>query len=181
MPVRDVVIYGHPALRIPAEPVTEITPEILSIIKDLKDTLTVQKGIGLAAPQIGVQKQIFVVDLSTMRDRKYAACKGVFINPEIVFSSKTTEVENEGCLSFPDMRGDVQRPFKIRMKAMMPSGAWRTVEATGLYARCLQHEFDHLHGKLFIDYFNSQDTERNQNECKRFLEYSKNSYPEVYP
>ncbi|MGL5721589.1 MAG: peptide deformylase [Brevinema sp.] len=179
MPVRDVVIYGHPALRIPAQPVTEITPEILSIIKDLKDTLAAQKGIGLAAPQIGVQKQIFIADLSSMNDRKYAACKGVFINPEIIFSSKTMEGENEGCLSFPDMRGDVQRPFKIRMRAMMPSGAFRTIEATGLYARCLQHEFDHLHGKLFIDYFNPQDAERTKSECVRFLEESKKIYPET--
>ena len=179
MPVRDVVIYGHPALRIPAEPVTEITPEILSLIKDLKDTLASQRGIGLAAPQIGVQKQIFIADLSSMSDRKYAACKGVFINPEIIFTSKTTEKDNEGCLSFPDMRGNVERPFKIRMRAMMPSGAFRTIEATGLYARCLQHEFDHLHGKLFIDYFNPQDTEKNQAECARFLDYSKKTYPET--
>lgn len=179
MAVREVVIYGHPFLRTPAEKVTEINQEILDIVQDLKDTLTRQRGIGLAAPQIGINKQIFIADLSSMSDRKYAACKVIFINPEIISVSKACETENEGCLSFPDLRGNVERPFKVKMRGLIPSGATRTIEATGLYARCLQHEFDHLHGKLFIDYFGETDRAKSTAEVQRFLKMSGGKYPEI--
>lgn len=179
MAVRDVVLYGHPFLRIPAEKVLEINGEILEVVQDLKDTLAKQRGIGLAAPQIGVNKQIFIADLSSMTDRKYAACKVIFINPEILSVSKAVETENEGCLSFPDMRGNVVRPFKVRMRGLIPSGAVRTIEATGLFARCLQHEFDHLHGRLFIDYFGDADKIKTVEECRRFLDISRQHYPEI--
>lgn len=179
MAIKTIVSYGHPALRIPAEPVTEINHEILQIIEDLKDTLKHIGGLGLAAPQIGVTKQIFLADLSIMKERQYASQKVIFINPKIVFSSKKTEIDNEGCLSLIEVRGNVERPFKIKMTGQIPNGTIRTIEATGLFARCLQHEYDHLHGKLFIDYFNEKDRSLNQHFIDKYLEENRKNLPQV--
>ncbi|MGL4367072.1 MAG: peptide deformylase [Brevinemataceae bacterium] len=179
MAVRQIVSYGHPALRMPADPVEQIDSEILEIITDLKDTLKYAKGLGLAAPQIGISKQIFIADLSILAERKYLSCKVVFINPEIIYSSKNTASEQEGCLSFPEVHGNISRSVKIKMKGLIPSGTLRTIEASGLFARCLQHEYDHLHGKLFIDYFSTSDMEVNKRLINSILEQNKNSLPKI--
>ncbi|MGL4562064.1 MAG: peptide deformylase [Brevinema sp.] len=179
MAIKPIVSYGHPALRIPAEPVEEINDDILDIIQDLKDTLQDIGGLGLAAPQIGISKQIFIADLSVMREVRYAHQKVIFINPRIVFASKKTEIDNEGCLSLIDVRGHVERPCKIKITGQIPSGALRTIEATGLFARCLQHEYDHLHGKLFIDYFNDKDLKANKHLITTYLEKNKKNLPEI--
>ncbi len=179
MAVREIVTYGHPVLRNPAEKITGINEEILNIIQDMKDTLNDVGGLGLAAPQIGVGKQIFLVDLSVMNDKKYIGCKTVLINPEIIFSSKKTEIDNEGCLSLMDVRGNVERPFKIKIKGLTPAGVTRTITADGLYARALQHEFDHLHGRLFLDYFSEEDLAKNQELIEKYFEDNKKILPEV--
>ncbi len=179
MAVKTIVSYGHPALRIPAQKVEKIDDEILGIIEDLKDTLNYIGGLGLAAPQIGVQKQIFIADLSIMKERQYAGNKVAFINPEIVFSSKKTETDSEGCLSIMDIRANVERPFKIKMKGLIPSGVYRTIEATGLFARALQHEYDHLHGKLFIDYISKEEFDKNKAVLDKYIAEIKKNLPEV--
>ncbi|MGL4394368.1 MAG: peptide deformylase [Brevinema sp.] len=179
MAIKPIVSYGHPALRLPAEEVTEINDEILQIIEDLKDTLKDIGGLGLAAPQIGISKQIFIADLSVMREPRYAHQKVVFINPKITFTSKKTDIDQEGCLSFPKVRGLVERPIKIKMTGLIPSGSTRTIETTGLFARCLQHEYDHLHGTLFIDHFNEHDTKISKSFVEELLAENKKNLPEI--
>lgn len=173
MAIREIVTYGHPALRRPALKVQQIDAEVLDIIQDLKDTLNHIGGLGLAAPQIGIEKQIFIADLSIMKERQFASCKVAFINPEIVFSSKKTEIDSEGCLSLIDVRGHVERSFKIKMKGLIPAGVYRTIDTSGLYARVLQHEFDHLHGRLFIDYFNEVELKQNKELIQKYLAENK--------
>lgn len=179
MAIQKIVSYGYPALRRPAKEVTEINDEILQIIQDLKDTLQYIGGLGLAAPQIGIEKQIFIADLSSMKDKQYMNNKVVFINPEIIFKSKKIEIDNEGCLSLIDVRGNVSRPFKIKIKGLIPSGVSRTINTSGLFARVLQHEFDHLHGKLFIDYFSKEDYEKNKYAIQSYLTENKKNLPEI--
>jgi len=181
MAIQKIVSYGHPALRIPAAPILEINDEILSIIQDLKDTLYNIEGLGLAAPQIGISKQIFIADLTALNERKYIGNKVVFINPEIIYQSKKMESENEGCLSLIDVRGEVSRSIKIKMKGLIPNGTARTIEAVGLFACCLQHEYDHLYGKLFIDYFSDQDLEKNKYLINKYLEENKKILKNIIP
>ncbi|MGL4388179.1 MAG: peptide deformylase [Brevinema sp.] len=179
MAIKPIVSYGHPALRLPAKEVEHIDEEILQIIEDLKDTLQDIGGLGLAAPQIGISKQIFIADLSIMQEARYAHQKVIFINPKIIFSSKKIETDHEGCLSFINVRGLVKRPFKIKITGFIPSGTQRTIEATGLFARCLQHEYDHLHGRLFIDYFNETDRANNEKCIQKYLMENKKHLPEI--
>ncbi|SFB69007.1 peptide deformylase [Brevinema andersonii] len=179
MAVREIVTYGHPVLREPAQEVLKIDNEILDVVQDLKDTLASVQGLGLAAPQIGVNKQIFIADLSILNDRKHLTHKVVFINPKIISVSKQTDTDNEGCLSFPGVRGDVCRPFKVKMRGLIPSGAERIIDAKGLFARCLQHEYDHLHGKLFIDYFLERDRIENEMLIRSYLETNKKQLPNI--
>ncbi|MGL4676241.1 MAG: peptide deformylase [Brevinema sp.] len=179
MAVQKIVTYGHPALRRPAQQILKIDDEVLSIIQDLKDTLQDIGGLGLAAPQIGIEKQIFIADLSLMKERRYAGCKAILINPKIIFSSKKTDVDNEGCLSLLTVRGYVERPFKIKIQGLIPTGACRTIEASGLYARVLQHEYDHLHGKLFFDHFTPEEYEKNKQLIQKYLEENKKNLPEI--
>lgn len=179
MAIREIVTYGHPALRRPAQVVQQIDDETLQIIQDLKDTLNHIGGLGLAAPQIGIEKQIFIADLSIMKERQYASCKVSFINPEIIFASKKTEIDNEGCLSLIDVRGNVERPFKIKMKGLLPTGVYRTIDTSGLFARVLQHEFDHLHSRLFFDYFNEEELAQNKDIIQKYLEENRKKLQEV--
>lgn len=179
MAIKDIVTYGHPSLRRPAQKIETIDEEILEIIQNLKDTLQNIGGLGLAAPQIGIEKQIFVADLSVMKEKLYLTNKVVFINPEIIFSSKKIETENEGCLSLIDVRGNISRPFKIKIRGLIPSGIPRTIETYGLFARVLQHEYDHLHGKLFIDYFSEEDRKKNQHFFDQYIADNQKKLSEI--
>jgi peptide deformylase len=135
---------GDPILREETKPVTAITDDIRRLIDDMFETMYVARGIGLAAPQIGRTERLAVVDVD---DEKF-----VLINPEILESSRATEKAEEGCLSIPDVYGDVERPASVRIRAMDAEGNVYEHDASGLLARCMQHEIDHLHGKMFIDY-----------------------------
>ena len=137
-------VLGDPILREETKPVSEITPELRQLIEAMFETMYAARGIGLAAPQVGRTERLTVVDVD---DEPM-----VLINPEILESSSATEKGEEGCLSIPDIYGDVERPKVVRVKAMDVDGNVFEREASGLLARCLQHEIDHLHGKLFIDY-----------------------------
>ena len=143
-----IITYGHPVLRQKAAPVTAIDDEIRQIIQDMHDTLASENGIGLAAPQVGISKRIFIVDLTKADQDK----KVVLLNPKIIFRSAKTNVSEEGCLSIPDVWGPVRRPEKIKIKGELLNGRSLIIEAEGLFGRALQHEFDHLNGVLFIDY-----------------------------
>ena len=143
MSVLDIRVLGDPILREETRPVETITDELRTLARDMFETMYLAKGIGLAAPQVGRTERIAVVDVN---DNPL-----VIINPEII-TSDGKEKGEEGCLSIPDVYGDVERPATVRVRATGLDGKEFEVAAEGLFARCLQHEIDHLHGKLFLDY-----------------------------
>lgn len=156
--IRPVVLFGSPVLRQKAKPVEEITDEILSLIEDMFETLEVAEGVGLAAPQVNVPLRLFIVNTLAVKGEEQDASMRVrglrqaFINPEIIEVSQETCVYNEGCLSIPGIREDVRRPARVRLAYTTPDGQQREEEFDGLEARVILHEYDHLEGKLFIDY-----------------------------
>jgi peptide deformylase len=140
----DVRVLGDPILRHETQPVAGITEEIRRLVDDMFETMYAAKGIGLAAPQVGRLERVAVIDVG--EDKPFA-----IINPEIVLAEGTAKGE-EGCLSIPEVYGDVERAARVVVRAIGQDGERFEVDATELLARCLQHEIDHLHGKLFIDY-----------------------------
>ena len=145
--LRPILRYGAEVLHEAAAPVESLTPEIQQLVEDMIQTMYAAPGIGLAAPQIGVPLRIFIADLSVGRD---AAALMTFINPEFV-ERDGMQLEEEGCLSVPGFNATVARPSRAVLKGLDRTGKEQVVEATGLLARCFQHEMDHLEGTLFID------------------------------
>ncbi len=150
MSIRKVVKYGEPSLREPSKDVHKVSQKIKVLVDDLLDTMYAQNGVGLAAPQIGENYRVFVIDVST-GDQPLNPM--VFINPKIIKKSGAC-ISHEGCLSFPEAFTDVKRYANVMVKAMDRNGRSFVLEATDgtLLARCIQHEFDHLDGILFIDH-----------------------------
>ena len=144
MSILDIRVLGDPILREDTRPVDEITDELRTLAKNMFETMDLARGIGLAAPQIGRNERLAVIGVDQQRF--------VIVNPEIVDADSKTAKAEEGCLSIPDIYGDVERPVRVRVRALDLEGKPFEVEAADLLARCLQHEIDHLHGKLFIDY-----------------------------
>jgi peptide deformylase len=138
--------YPAPVLSQPGEPVTEFDAELRKLIADMFETTYAKQGIGLAAPQVGVSKRLTVIDLSMGKD---PAQKMVLINPEIV-SKEGKLYEEEGCLSFPEIREKVVRAARVRIRAQNEHGKWFEMDGEDLLSRCMQHEIDHLDGMLFI-------------------------------
>lgn len=144
--VRPILKLGAPALRRPAAPVAEITAGIQQIVDDMIETMHAAPGIGLAGPQVDVPLRLFVVDLSVGRALTDLQ---VFINPEIT-ERDGMQLEEEGCLSVPGFAATVLRPRRVVVRALDRAGHHRTVEGTGLLARALQHEMDHLDGVIYM-------------------------------
>lgn len=144
---RPVVKYGAAVLRTPARPVEAVTPEIQALVDEMIATMYAERGIGLAAPQIGVDLRIFVIDISGGRDR---GALHVCINPEWV-EREGMQLEEEGCLSVPGFSATVARPARAVVQALDREGLPCRVEGTALLARALQHEMDHLDGRLYLD------------------------------
>ena len=142
----NLVYYGNATLASPAEKVKNIDDNIINIIDKMFEIMYKEKGVGLAAPQIDLNKRIIVVDPNGEMRNKIAV-----INPEIVSFSDTVVPYEEGCLSLPGINADVVRPADITVKGISPAGDNIEYEASGLFARILQHEIDHLDGILFID------------------------------
>ncbi len=142
MAILNIVKEGDPLLRKKCRPVTEITPRILTLLDDMRETLIEANGAGLAAPQVGILRRIALVDLGEEIVE--------LINPEILETEGEQE-EVEGCLSVPDVWGITKRPAWVKVRAMNRDGAEFEVEGEGLNARCLCHEIDHLDGHLFTD------------------------------
>ena len=145
--VRPIVKYPEPILQRPAAPVTEFNDELRTLVDDMFESMYAAKGIGLAAPQIGISKRITVIDLSFQKNPEE---KIVLINPEIFFR-EGKQYEEEGCLSLPEIREKVSRAAKVKVRAQNVTGEWFEVEGQELLARAIQHEIDHLDGVLFID------------------------------
>jgi peptide deformylase len=145
--LRPIVRYGADVLHQPAALVDAVTPEIQTLIDDMIQTMYAAPGIGLAAPQVGIGVRIFVCDISVGRN---AADLLTFINPSFL-ERDGMQLEEEGCLSVPGFNATVARPSRAILKGLDRGGEEHTVEATGLLARCFQHEMDHLEGTVFVD------------------------------
>jgi peptide deformylase len=145
--IRPILRYGEDVLRQPAAPVEVITPEVQQLIDDMIETMYAAPGIGLAAPQVGEPLRIFVADVSGGRDPAELL---TFINPEFV-ERDGVQREDEGCLSVPGFNATVTRSSRAVLKGLARDGREQVVEATGLLARCFEHEMDHLDGGLFVD------------------------------
>lgn len=145
--VRTILHYPDPLLRERGKKVQTLTPELRQLVDDMAETMYAAPGVGLAATQVGELWQIFVVDCAAEGEPSDLR---VFVNPEIV-SVEGNVVFDEGCLSFPGAREEVQRGEKVRVKAQDHEGKWFELEADGLLAIAIQHEYDHLQGVLMID------------------------------
>jgi peptide deformylase len=145
--LRPIVKYGQPGLTTPAQPVATIDSSIEQLIDDMVATMYAAPGIGLAAPQIGVPLRVCVIDLSV---GKRGGDLITLVNPELV-EREGMQIEEEGCLSVPGFTASVGRPARAVVRGLDRNGQPVTVEGTGLLARALQHELDHLDGTLFLD------------------------------
>jgi len=142
--ILDIRVLGDPILREETKEVGEITDDVRQLVKNMFETMYLAKGIGLAAPQVGRTERLAVIDVN---EKPF-----VIINPEIIEADAKTAKAEEGCLSIPDVYGDVERPSRVRVRAVDIEGKPFEIEASELLGRCLQHEIDHLHGRLFVDY-----------------------------
>lgn len=145
-----ILRYPDPRLHKVAKPVTQFDARLQKLIEDMAQTMYEAPGIGLAATQVDVHEQLILVDTSDTRDDLR-----VFINPEIIWTSSETKIYDEGCLSVPGVYDDVERPAEIKIRALNAKGASFELHADGLLAVCIQHEIDHLRGKVFVEYLSS--------------------------
>ncbi len=146
MTLRTIIYLSHPTLHKPAKPVTSFDGELQTLIDDMYETMYHANGIGLAGPQINIPLRLAVIDVS--RERNEPFC---IINPEII-SAEGKELMEEGCLSVPGIYDKAPRALKVKVAALDREGKPFEIEGDGLLAHCLQHEIDHLNGKLFVDY-----------------------------
>jgi peptide deformylase len=201
--ILPIVIYGDPVLRVDCPPVTDVTEETRTLAENMVETMYEADGVGLAAPQVGVALQLAVVDVSHAPElQSYFRVDGqesvlkewmplVFTNPDIEPGRARAE-SNEGCLSFPGLRYQIKRPAQITARLTLLDGRVITVETDGLLARALQHETDHLHGRLFIDRLSSvdkltlkrrlremyEDIEEDEREARRAARQARSTAPE---
>ena len=143
----EILEFPDPRLRQVAKPVTEVTDEVRTLVDDMFETMYNAPGVGLAATQVNVHQRVVVIDVSEDQSEPL-----VFINPEIEILEEEIHQYDEGCLSVPGFYETVERPRRVRVKALDRDGETFAMEAEGLLAVCIQHETDHLDGKLFVDY-----------------------------
>jgi len=147
MAVLSILHYPDQRLHTIAKPVAAVDARIVQIVADMGETMYESSGIGLAATQVDIHERIIVIDVSEDRNELM-----VFINPELTWSSPEKKSWREGCLSVPEFFDEVERPERIKIKALNQAGKLFELEADGLLAVCLQHEMDHLQGKVFVEY-----------------------------
>ncbi|MES2435385.1 MAG: peptide deformylase [Pseudomonadota bacterium] len=146
--IRDILIHPDPRLKKPCEPIAAVGAEISALASDMFETMYEAPGIGLAAPQIGVMKRLIVMDCIKDGPPEPIA----LLNPQVLWSSEDLGSYEEGCLSIPDQYAEVKRPSSVKVGWIDLDGVSQERLFTGLWATCVQHEIDHLNGKLFIDY-----------------------------
>lgn len=146
MALLKVVFHPHPVLAKVAEPVTQFDDALKKLVQDMYETMYEENGVGLAAPQVAISKRLAVVDVSDERNKPF-----VIINPEII-EKEGEELMEAGCLSVPHTYDKVPRATRVKVRAQDETGKFFEIEGDGLLAHCLQHEIDHLNGKLYIDY-----------------------------
>ena len=186
MAVLPIYVVPQPVLKKSAEVVSSVTDEIRKLVDDMVETMYAARGIGLAAPQVGVSQRVIVMDVDQKRadgsdhdddsddadEDDTPLEKGtvrVFINPEVVWASEEENVYEEGCLSIPGQYAPVTRPKMVRVKYMDLDGKTQEIEADGLLATCLQHEIDHVNGILFTDHLSSLKRDMLLRKLKKHL------------
>jgi peptide deformylase len=147
MALLPILRYPDPRLHTVAKPVQAVDARIRALVADMLETMYDANGIGLAATQVDVHERVIVVDVSEERNQPL-----VLINPEIVWASAEKQVADEGCLSVPGIYDGVERSVAVKVRALDGEGGERQIEAEGLLAVCIQHEMDHLQGKVFVEY-----------------------------
>lgn len=179
--IRDIVQYGHPVLRQKCRPVTEVTDEIVQLVADMLETMVEANGVGLAAPQVGEDLRLAVIDVShdpecvsflkvNDQDAELESIMPlIFINPDLEYSEEK-ESGVEGCLSIQGIRAEVKRPAAVRATLPQLDGSVLVIETDGLLARALQHEIDHLNGVLFVDRLSPVAKVSMKNRLKRLLD-----------
>ena len=173
MAIRNIVKEGDPILNKVCRPVTQFDDRLATLLDDMHETMIAADGVGLAGPQVGMLRRLFVVwdvtDAPEELPEDYEYKFIDFVNPEILAVSKEEETHYEGCLSFPGHNGAVTRPAAVKVRAQDRTGKWFEMEADGLLGRCIQHENDHLDGVTIMqsaDYF-YEDTEEGRKEAAR--------------
>jgi peptide deformylase len=147
MALLNILRYPDPRLHKVAKPVTDFGEQLQKLVADMAETMYDAPGVGLAATQIDVHERLIVIDVSETHDQLM-----VFINPEITWASDDKQLYEEGCLSVPGIYDGVERPARVKVKALDQHGKQFELEADGLLAVCIQHEMDHLMGKVFVEY-----------------------------
>lgn len=144
-----IILLPDPVLRRIAEPIASVDDAVRRLADDMLETMYAAPGVGLAAPQVNVSRRLIVLDVSEKEDEKQPF---VMINPQIVRKSEKPNVHEEGCLSIPDVRIEIERPAEVVVQYLDRDGKQQELEADDLLATCIQHEIDHLDGRLLIDY-----------------------------
>lgn len=162
MAVLDILRYPDPRLHTVAKPVTVVDDSVRQLVEDMTETMYAAPGIGLAATQVNVALRLLVIDISEERDQRL-----VFINPEITQTSVDSKIYEEGCLSVPGIYDEVERPDRVTVKALNENGESFTLHADGLLSVCLQHEMDHLNGKVFVQYLSRLKQSRIKNKMHK--------------
>ena len=163
MAIRNILVFPHPNLRKQAEPVIEVNDEVRALVSDMFETMYAAPGIGLAATQVDDHRQIIVMDLSEDKNEPL-----VFINPEII-EAEGEEPHEEGCLSVPGFYETIIRAAFINVHAVNEKGESFNLEAQGLLAVCIQHEIDHLKGKVFVDYISALKRDRIRKKLQKSI------------
>lgn len=157
-----ILEYPDPRLRTTASPVTVFDAQLRRLVSDMAETMYEAPGIGLAATQVDQHIQLIVIDVSETKDQLR-----VFINPQILSASDETVLCEEGCLSVPGVYDEVRRSARVRVRAQDPDGKVFEIDCEGLLAVCVQHEMDHLTGKVFVDYLSSLKQDRIRTKLKK--------------
>ena len=162
MALLNVLCYPDPRLHKVAKPVAQVDARIKKIVADMAETMYDAPGVGLAATQVDIHERIVVIDVSDEQNELR-----VFINPEIIWSSPEKKSWREGCLSVPDFYDEVERPAQVKVRALDLDGKEFEIDADGLLAVCLQHEMDHLQGKVFVEYLSMLKRTRVSQKLKK--------------
>lgn len=162
MALLPILRYPDPRLKTVATPVTQFDDALVKLTQDMAETMYDAPGVGLAATQVNVHKRIIVIDVT--EDNSGLT---VFINPEIIDASKESKVYEEGCLSVPGIYEKVERPDTVKVRAQNVKGEWFEIDCDELLAVCIQHEIDHLNGKVFVEYLSQLKQTRIKNRIKK--------------
>lgn len=162
MAILDILHYPDARLRQRAQPVLRVDDRVRQLVTDMAETMYAAPGVGLAATQVNVHERVIVIDVSENKKDLI-----VLINPEIIWASDDLKVWEEGCLSVPGFYDDVERPARVRVRAWGLNGKVFERDAEGLLAVCIQHEMDHLEGKVFVDYLSTLKRNRIKNKLQK--------------